>query len=96
MADGSYAAHPPYRTDGGHLDLSVYLLPRSSYCGALSQSVEIQFDHVLPCAIYSSQNLAATSAVQLTADSAESFCKADSGPWSTGRELRLVIDSLLI
>ena len=72
--------------------------PRDCLCGGavLSQSVEIQFDHALPCAICFSQNLAATSAVQLTADLAELFRKPDSGQWSTGRELRLVIDSLLI
>jgi hypothetical protein len=56
----------------------------------------MQLDLALPCAVCPANDFAVLSAGQSQAEWSEQFCTGHAGPWSTGRELRLVIDSLLI
>jgi hypothetical protein len=56
----------------------------------------MQLDLGLPCTVVSGNDFAVLSVTQSHMGRFDHACTAPSGPWSTGRELRLVIDSLLI
>jgi hypothetical protein len=62
----------------------------------LVHPLELQVDHALPCAICLTADDAGTSATLQCVEFSSYICRVHAGPWSTGRELRLALDSLLI